>query len=303
MNPLKPPMRLLRLLLCIAVTVVAMPTSIAAPATLLAAPAIGQGAIDEAGLEVHISFPKDELLAQWYVHVKRTLGDKVIFDRTERMTLQCKVHGDVQFEDESAIFRARDQSYIACALPSLRKTVYAMTENELGGPIELNQHCDCKHAWVAAKVRLETPTTSGGPTLYDNPIFYHPDFQYYIPQVNGSSDPLLHVRYDGVTEPYSSVFQPEAWNVVWSGIDGAEFLNNLGSWGDYFTAYDLSKLDLSHHWANGNVLRYANEPSEFQLTTDETMIYIGHSPTAQTYGDIAVQHVDWDPPCFGAGGG
>jgi hypothetical protein len=300
MNYLKLHLYLLRLLLSTSVILV---TSVTASTSPVIAGAASHGAIDEAGLEVHISFPNDQLLAQWHVRVKRTLAGKVIFDRTERMALHCEVHGDVQIQDESALFQAADQSYIACTLPSLRETVYALTEKEPGGPFLLSQQCDCKTAWVAAQVRLATPTAPGAPTLYDNPIFYHPDFQYYMPQVHGPNDPMLHVQHNSVTEPFSGGFQAEDWNVVWSGIDGAEFLDNLGSWGDYFADYDLAKLDGSRHWANGAVLRYANEPSEFQLTTDKTVIYIGHNPTTQTYGDLVVKNVDWDPPCFGAGGG
>lgn len=302
MNFFKPDTRLFRLLLCIVLVAMLIPAAVALPTTAFAVTP-SQGAIDEAGLEVHISFPNDQLLAEWYVHVKRTQGGKVIFDRTKQMTLDCKQHGDIQIEDESATFRAVDRSYIACTLPSLRKMAYAMTEDEPGGPIRLAQECDCKNAWVAAKIRLGAPTGASAPTLYDNPLFYHPDFQYYVPEVNSAREPLLHVMYDGVAEPLSDLFLPQKWNTLWTGIDGAEFLANLGSWGDYFFEHDVAKLVDARHWANGDVLRYANEPSEFRLTTDETTIYIGHSPIYQTYSDVVIKHLDWDPPCFGAGGG
>jgi hypothetical protein len=296
MTGLKPRQQLLRFLVCTLVLVLL-------PTTTSARPAGQPGAIDEAGLEVHIAFPNDQLQAEWHVRVKRTLHGAVVFERTAVMRLRCELHGDVQIQDESALFRAVDQSYIACELPSLRETVYAMTKKEPGGPIVLNQQCDCKNAWVAAKVKLESPTTAGGQTLHDNPLFYHPNFQYYVPLTAGPHDPLLHVQYDGVTQPFSGVFAPEDWNVLWTGIDGAEFLANLGPWGDYFADYELTKLPDAHHWANGASLRDAVEPSEFQLTTDATVIYIGHNPVLGTYSDLVVNHLDWDPPCFGSGGG
>lgn len=268
-----------------------------------AMPVAQVGAVDEAGLEVHIAFPNDQLQATWVVRVKRTLHDKVLFDYAKTMKLACQSHGNVLIKEESAIFRAADQSYISCDLPSLRETVYAMTKDEPGGPIQLSQECDCKNAWIAGQVRLEKPTISGTPTVYDNPLFYHPNFQYYVPQERGAADPTLHVHYTSVTQPFSGSFTPAEWNVIWTGIDGAEFLDTLGTWGDYLRKHELSTLKDAAHWANGDALLPADEPSEFDLTTDATTIYIGHSPLSGTYSDVAVKNLDWDPPCFGSGGG
>ena len=82
MNLLKPYIRLLRLLFCIIATVMTLPmtgaASLTTPAVAIAAPTLPVGVTDEAGLEVHISFPNDQLHAQWYVHVKRTLHGEII---------------------------------------------------------------------------------------------------------------------------------------------------------------------------------------------------------------------------------
>lgn len=242
----------------------------------------------EANWAVHVDFEGNQTNATLTVEL-REYTDGVVTDQLETTRiLRCFVPNSVEIDNDEAIFSGNGR--ILCAMPSVRRIVYQMTEGE----VILPQECDCKDGAVA-KTDIWLDRNETGQTRI-NPIFTMPDLalEAEMPPVSPTSPQFARMRFFVDTENAESVYFP-----VLSG------LNTLQADFNQFIV-GLPPADLIYF-----PLFYANDalldsvpPSineDLALSFGQRRLYIGYSPETGESLVGRIRTLDVDPGCFGTG--
>jgi len=274
--------------------------SLPAQATLPLAPPPPSGVTYVAAQEIHLDFQQNTVNALWAVRIQKLVNGHIKSDETHTEALKCRASDTLQIKEGIAHFYRQDKAYISCWLPSLRDRVDELTN----GGLLLAKHCRCKEPWVSAHLQLRDDGKVNLSDPNNNPIFYHPDFAYFVPYNNRPDQAYLRVDYPSAPAPLSAPFTPAQWNTLWSGENGAQFVQeaDFAGWAAYFMGHSLNTLPESAHWANGVMLTVnQGANSGALLSTQGAEIFFGYNPDTQTFFNGAVTKIDWDPSCPGLG--
>jgi hypothetical protein len=241
----------------------------------------------EANWAVHVDFVGNQPNATLAVDVwEYTDGVETDHLDTTR-TLRCFVSNGVAINDSEAIFSGSGRIY--CAMPSVRRIVYQMTEGEFIPPLE----CVSKGgAFAKTEIVLE-PNLTG--QTRSNPIFTMPDLalEAIMPP---PPEPTLATKMRFFVDDRNAFSDQFMANLGLNSLQ-ADFNQVI---------VGLPPADLIYHplfYANGTQLSSAPSDinEDLSLSLGQRRLYIGYSPDTgeSLYGRIRT--LDVDPGCPGIG--
>ena len=259
--------------------------------------AAAQTTYDSASYELQVDFPGNQIRANMVVRVTGRINSQPFTQKTV-ISVKCTASQGVRIDNDQARFVSAQQGAIACDLPSFADAVYKLTK----GALKLERICACRDPYLAANINLtEDPKWMGNPDDR-NPIFYHPDVQFFAPYVDAPGVAATRMNHSGAPQTMSAPYAlQQPLNAIWAGNDAELLLEfaDLGGWHSFLKPYDLSMLPSSLFWANGQQLNASGHGALFPATTDAVTIYIGFNPVTQTYFDGTIERLAVDPPHWG----
>lgn len=264
------------------------------PTRTVAAP---QTVYDFASYELQVDFAGNRVNAKMIVHVKGR-KDGIAFHYSTTTPVHCVASKGVEFRDAQAYFTSAQKGALQCDLPSFADIVYQMTN----GKLKLERLCTCRDPYMLANIQLlYDPQWQGNPTTR-NPLFYHPDVQFFVPYVDPPHVAVTRMEYNGspLLESARYAVQP-GLNAIWAGNDSDLLFDyaDFEGWHNFLKQYNLSTLADSLYWTNGQRLNTHTTGSLFTATTDAVTVYIGFNPVTNTYLDGVIERIVVDPPHWG----
>ncbi|MEZ4736312.1 MAG: hypothetical protein R3E79_55205 [Caldilineaceae bacterium] len=273
-------------LLCLAATLA--PTQSAAAAQI---------SYDAASYELQVDFPNNQIRANMVVRVTGHVNGSPSVD-TVVIPVKCTANQGVRIDNEQARFVSAYQGAITCDLPSFAEAVYKLTN----GGLKLAAVCTCRDPYLAANLSLTEDSKWTGNPDDRNPIFYHPDVQFFAPYVDAPGVAATRMSHSGAPQTVSAPYAlRQSLNAIWAGSnpDLLFAFADFGGWHSFLQQHNLSTLPGSLFWANGQQLNASSRSTDFPATTDAVTIYIGYNPVTNTYFDGTIERLAVDPPHWG----
>lgn len=259
--------------------------------------AASQTFYDSASYELQVDFPNNQIRANMVVRVTGH-ANGAPFVNMFTIPVKCAANQGVRIDNEQARFVSQYKGAIACDLPSFAEAVYKLTN----GGLKLESVCACRDPYLAANISLtEDPKWTGNPDDR-NPIFYHPDVQFFAPYVDPPNVAATRMNHSGAPQTMSAPYTlQQPLNAIWAGNDANLLLEfaDLGGWHSFLKQHNLSTLPGSLFWANGQQLNASSHSTDFPATTEAVTVYIGYNPVTQTYFDGTIERLAVDPPHWG----
>jgi hypothetical protein len=244
-------------------------------ATQSAAASISRWAI----WKIDVTFPNNKIQTDLIISLGHTTqsGQKVI-DYVETFPVSCQAAGNPVLSNDQATFDG--SSYYECAVPNIRSLVYQMP-----GHLIIPATCDAKRPYVHGTVTIEGNPTQINP---DNPLYYRDDIQASLPFNTGTQKAEIDVAFAN-EEAISDVFTPTTDNVI-----TAIYLKASPGSNTYVPTFVLD-----------GTTTLASTPTTITapifLSTLDSTIYIGYSPTTGNYFEGSLGDLQVDPVCIGQG--
>lgn len=236
--------------------------------------------------KVAASFPNNTLTTTLIVQVGHTTANgKNVIDLESTFPVPCQVVGNPVIQNNKATFNG--SSYFSCNIPSIQDKVLQMTNGQFAIPAT----CSSKRPYISVIATVNGTPAQASP---NNPLFYrrdnnqNVDFSLDVPLNTTTQQAALRTQF-GVGQPsvVSSNFAIQN-NQVLTAV--YQKIANPNSFAPTFTA-DSITLSATPAVVNG----------PFIMSTLESTVYIGYSPTTGKYYEGSLTSMLADPYCTGTG--
>ena len=207
------------------------------------------------------------------------------------ISADCHRHGTFLINHGEAIFDGA--GYLSCELPSFVNELAAL---QTGLPLTGDCQCIKPDPFLYADLTLDRQLIGQG-----NPLFYEDSFRFNVPWI-GKRTAASRWWLDGQMVPDHTWQVSATGNTLFSGVGAQYFVAGQTS-GTPINQPDLETTILATpfnhflHWANSATSTHFGWNSTFQMTTEETTVYIGYDPDTNDYLKARVRHLVVDPPC------
>ena len=209
----------------------------------------------------------------------------------KEITANCRFQGSARVERGEAIFDGA--GYLTCDLPSF---VAELATLQTGLPLAGDCRCVKPDPFIYADLTLDRQLIGAS-----NPLFYEESFRFNVPWV-GKRSAASRWWLDGQMVPdHTWPIDPNG-NALFAGVGAQYFVAGQTSGTPInqpalATAIQGTPIDHFLHWADTTLANHFGWASTFQMTTEETTVYIGYDPDTAEYLKARVRHLVVDPPC------
>lgn len=228
--------------------------------------------------KIQVNFQGNVINPKLVVEIGHTTpsGNRVI-DDVEHFTITCTVVGNPTVQNNQATFNGN--SYYQCEVPSIQQKVSEMTS----GMFIIASECEAKRPYITSIVSLDdTPVQLAA----NNPLFYRDDITFSLPLDITTGQAQISTVFDNATAESSNFFPGITNHTIMA-------IYNKGSGMQYTPAFTVDTFSYSSTPATINQM--------IGLSTLESTIYFGYSPTTNEYFEGVLTSLIVDPYCIGTG--
>jgi hypothetical protein len=227
--------------------------------------------------QIEVAFPSTAIETDLVIKLGHTSqsGQKVI-DLVDTFPVSCQAAGNPLIGGGQVTFDGN--SYYECSVPNIRDLVYQMSN----GTFLIPATCAAKRPYINVTATIDTTPDQINPT---NPLFYRDDIQFGLPLDTSTKLARIEVNFDQASAE-SGAFTPSANGNTLTTIY-RKTSNNT-----YTPTFVV----------DGTIVMTAppvNGP--FILSTLDSTIYLGYSPSTGKYFEGSMSEGVFDPGCVGQG--
>lgn len=215
----------------------------------------------------------------------------VLQEIVKDITASCRFQGSAHIDQREAIFDGA--GYLACDLPSFVDELAAL---QTGLPLMGDCRCVNPDPFIYADLTLDRQLIG-----HINPLFHEDSFRFSVPWV-GKRTAASRWWLDGQWVPDHVWRVDSGGNALFAGVGAQYFMAGQTSTtpiNQPALAATIQATPNNHflQWADSATANHFGWTSTFQMTTEETTVYIGYDPNTNAYFKGRLRQLVVDPPC------